>query len=68
ENMNKERFTAFIDKECSRVFRTLSLELAGVLLNMFAYIEQGKSGAMKLHGKHMGVKELSKILRKSERK
>ncbi|MEC1895618.1 helix-turn-helix domain-containing protein [Cytobacillus firmus] len=35
---------------------------------MFAYIEQGKSGAMKLHGKHMGVKELSKILRKSERK
>ncbi|KZR56961.1 helix-turn-helix domain-containing protein [Pseudobacillus badius] len=67
ENYNQEHFTAFHDKECSIVFGTLSIELAGVLLNMFAYMEQGESGHLKLEGKRMGVKELSKILRKSER-
>ncbi|MED4409026.1 helix-turn-helix domain-containing protein [Bacillus licheniformis] len=67
ENYNQEHFTAFHDKECLLVFNTLTLELAGVLLNMFAYMEQGESGQLKLEGKRMGVKELSKILRKSER-
>lgn len=67
ENYNQEHFTAFHDKECLMVFGTLTLELAGVLLNMFAYMEQGESGQLKLEGKRMGVKELSKILRKSER-
>lgn len=67
KNYNQEHFTAFHDKECSLVFDTLTLELAGVLLNMFAYMEQGESGYLKLEGKRMGVKELSKILKKSER-
>ena len=67
ENYNQEHFTAFHDKECSLAYNTLTLELAGVLLNMFAYMEKGESGQLKFEGKRMGVKELSKILGKSER-
>jgi len=67
KEQNREHFTAFHDKECSLVFGTLCLELAGVLLNMFAYMEQGESGHLKIKGKRMGSKELAIILRKSER-
>lgn len=66
ENTNREQFTRFADKECSQVYQTLTIEQAGALMNLFAYMELGDSGSVKHNGKRAGKKELAKILGKSE--
>ena len=65
---DKRHFTQVNDKECSLVYKTISIELAGVLMNLFVYMELGESGKVKFDGKRIGAKELAKILGKSERK
>ncbi|MBO1511548.1 helix-turn-helix transcriptional regulator [Metabacillus bambusae] len=63
---NKKHFTSVSDKECSQVFNTLTLEQAGIMLSMFAYMELGDSGLLIHNGKRLGVKELAKLFKKSE--
>lgn len=63
----REHFTQMIDKECSQVFQTLTVEQAGTLLNMFAYMELGNSGHLKYNSKRAGKKEVAKLLGKSEK-
>ncbi|MDP9577968.1 UNVERIFIED_ORG: putative transcriptional regulator [Bacillus sp. 1751] len=61
---DKRYFTQVNDKECSTIVKTLTLPQAGVLLSMFAYMEEGKGGFLYFGGKRLSLKEFSKLTNK----